>query len=209
MNQPPTQPPTGPPNKHTADSVTVHELIARRWSPRALDENHELHHEQLRALLEAARWAPSFGNTQPARYLVGLRGDESYRRILATLTERNQSWAHRASALLIAVAVTSNAKGEIPLAEYGVGMASENLVLQAVAEGLVAHQMAGFDDTAARAAFDLPDHTRPIVAIAVGRQADAEVLAAARDVERERAPRSRHDLAEIAFTETWGRPAFP
>lgn len=208
MNQHPEQPPTEPPDKHAADNVTVHELIARRWSPRALDENHELHRGQLRALLEAARWAPSFGNTQPARYIVGLRGDESYRRILATLTERNQSWAHRASALLVAVAVTSNAKGDIPLAEYGVGMASENLVLQAVAEGLVAHQMAGFDETAVRTTFDLPDHARPIVAIAVGQQADAEVLGAARDVERERAPRSRHDITEIAFTETWGTPAF-
>lgn len=196
------------PDKRAETSVTVHELIARRWSPRALDEHCTVTARQLRALLEAARWAASFGNTQPARYIVGRCGDDTYRRVLATLTERNRSWAHRAGALLIAVAVTSNDKGEIPFAEYGVGLASQNLVLQAVAEGLVAHQMAGFDTGAAHTEFALPAHARPLVAIAVGTQADAEVLGDERGIQRERSPRGRMDLAEFAFTDTWGTPAF-
>ncbi|HJQ47647.1 MAG TPA: nitroreductase family protein [Amycolatopsis sp.] len=190
-------------------SAPIADLIAERWSPRALDETGEVTWAQLRALLEAARWAPSFGNTQPARYLVGRRGDDTYQRILATLTPRNQAWAHRASALLVAIMVTRNEKGEIPYAEYGLGLAGQNLVLQAVAEGLVAHQMAGFDADAVRREFDVPADATPLVAIGVGTAADPEVLGNERLVARERATRRRLPLPDIAFTGTWGKAALP
>jgi len=194
--------------KPADSSAPLAELIGQRWSPRALDESAEVTWDQLRAMLEAARWAPSFGNTQPARFLVGRRGDTAYQRILAALTERNQSWAHRAGALLVAVMVTRNEKGEIPYAEYGLGLAGQNLVLQAVGEGLVAHQMAGFDPDAVRRDFDVPPEAVPRVAIAVGVQAEPEVLGAERDVTRERSPRRRLPLTDFAFTGTWGKPAF-
>lgn len=189
-------------------AVQVADLIARRWSPRALDETVEVRTDQLIALLEAARWAPSFGNTQPARYLVGRRGEPTFDAILHSLTERNQSWAYRAGALLIAAATTQNEKGDVPYAHYGAGLASQNLALQAVAEGLVAHQMAGFHADAVRDAFELPDKVTPLVAIAVGSLATPKSLGAERDIERERAPRSRIGLSEFAFTGTWGKPAF-
>jgi nitroreductase len=194
--------------KPADSSAPLADLIIERWSPRALDETGEVTWDQLRALLEAARWAPSFGNTQPARYLVGRRGDDTFRRILAALTPRNQSWAHRAGALLVAVMVTRNEKGEIPYAEYGLGLAGQNLVLQAVAEGLVAHQMAGFDPDAVRREFAVPGEAIPRVAIAVGVQAGPEVFEDQRDAERERQPRRRLPLGEFAFTGAWGRAAF-
>ena len=194
--------------KPAETSAPLADLIAERWSPRALDETADVTWDQVRALLEAARWAPSFGNTQPARYVVGLRGDDTYQRILATLTARNQAWAHRAGALIVAVMVTRNEKGEVPYAEYGLGLASQNLVLQAVAEGLVAHQMAGFDADAVAREFDLPDDAVPRVAIAVGTQADPSVLGDERAVHRERSVRRRLPLPEVAFTGTWGKAAF-
>ncbi|RBM23105.1 nitroreductase [Prauserella sp. PE36] len=195
-------------DKEAETSAPVHELIARRWSPRALDDMADVTADQLRALLEAARWAPSFGNTQPARFLVGRRGADTYDRILGTLTRRNQSWAHRAGALLVVLALTHNEKGAIPYAEYGAGLAAENLVLQAVAEGLVAHQMAGFDHEAVSREFGLPDEVRPLVAIAVGGLAEPEVLGEERDITRESAPRKRVPLEDFAFTGSWGTPAF-
>lgn len=188
-------------------STEIHPLLAERWSPRAFDAEAALDDRQLRALLEAARWAPSFGNTQPARYLVGRRGDATFRRILQALAEGNQGWAGRAGALLVGLAVRRNHKGEVPYAAYGVALASQNLVLQAVAEGLAAHQMAGFDAAAVGAAFALPDGVDPVVAIAVGAQAEPEVLGAERRVERERAPRDRIDLGELALSD-WATPLF-
>lgn len=194
-------------DKRAGSSAPLHPLIAERWSPRALDPDATVTDLQLRSLLEAARWAASFGDTQPARYLVGRRGDDTFRRIHGLLTSSNQAWAHAAAVLMIGVAVTRNEKGEIPYAEYGVGLATQNLVLQAVADGLVAHQMAGFDPEGVRAGFGLPPDARPIIAIAVGGLGDPAVLAGRRRA-RELAGRTRLDLARIAFTGEWGTPLF-
>jgi nitroreductase len=194
-------------DKPADSSVPLHPIIAARWSPRALDPSGEVPDASLRALLEAARWAPSNGNTQPARYLIGRRGDSTYERIFETLNRGNKTWAGTAAVLLLACAVTVNAKGTIPHAEYSVGLASQNLVLQAVAEGLVAHQMGGFNVETARVLFALPEDVRPLAVIAVGTAGSPEVLP--EDMRpKELAPRRRLPLGEIAFTGEWGHPAW-
>ena len=48
----------------------IHELLARRWSPRAIDPDRPVPRGCLRTLLEAARVAPSCFNEQPWRFLV-------------------------------------------------------------------------------------------------------------------------------------------
>ncbi|HWD07206.1 MAG TPA: nitroreductase family protein [Amycolatopsis sp.] len=194
--------------RKTADTrVPLLSAIAERWSPRAFDPDAEVTSHQLATLLEAARWAPSFGNTQPARYLVGCRGDATFKRIFTALSDGNQGWARRAGALLVGVMVTANEKGDVPYAEYGLGLATENLVLQAVESGLIAHQMAGFSAEAVRESFALPDGVVPRVVIAVGHATDASVLEDERSVEREHKPRQRIPLNEFAFSGEWGTPA--
>jgi len=47
----------------------IHELLARRWSPRAFDER-PIEVGKLRSLFEAARWAPSSNNEQPWRFIL-------------------------------------------------------------------------------------------------------------------------------------------
>ena len=188
-------------------SVPVHPLIAARWSPRALDPDGKVTDEQLRAVLEAARWAPSHGNTQPARFLVGRRGDSTYERLFDLLSKRNQGWAHPAAVLLLACAATENEKGAVPMPEYGVGLAAENLVLQAVAEGLVAHQMGGFNKEGAKLVFSLPLDVEPQTVIALGTLGSPDLLDEDRRA-KEVAPRRRKPLSEIAFTGEWGNPVF-
>lgn len=193
-------------SKPALSSVPLHPLLAARWSPRALDPNTELSDEQFTALFEAARWAPSWGNTQPARYLAGRRGEDTFDRIHATLSRGNRGWAAPAAALAIGVARTADEDGEpLPYAEYGLGLATENLVLQAVGDGLVAHQMAGFDREAARTAFAIPAEFEPMVAIAVGGYGFPEELPEKLQA-KEAAPRSRLPLSEVVFSGRWGSP---
>ena len=98
--------------------------------------------------------------------------------------------------------------GDLPNTEYGLGLAVENLVLQAVDLGLVTHQMGGFDKEAVRAAFGLPADVRPVVVVAVGAPGTAEDLP--EDLRaRERRPRERRPLSELVFTDQWGKPALP
>ncbi|MCA1656091.1 MAG: nitroreductase family protein [Pseudonocardiaceae bacterium] len=195
------------PDKTASTSVPIHPLIAARWSPRSLDPTGSVTDDQLRAVLEAARWAPSNGNTQPARFLVGRRGDDTFERVFALLSERNQSWARSAAALILACAATRNNKGDVPMPEYGVGLAAANLALQAVAEGLVAHQMGGFNREGAVPVFALPPDVVPLVVIALGTLGSPELLDEERRA-RELAPRRRMPLAELAFTGEWGNPIF-
>lgn len=195
-------------DKPASSSAPLHPIIAARWSPRSLDPAGEVSDASLRALLEAARWAPSDGNTQPARFLLGRRGTDTFARIFDTLNRGNKSWAGGAAVLLLACAKLENEKGPIPHAEYSVGLASQNLVLQAVAEGLAAHQMGGFNVAAARAVFSLPTDVLPLTVIAVGRPASPDLLPEAMRA-KELAPRRRLPLDQIAFTHDWGNPAFP
>ncbi|PRY46141.1 nitroreductase family protein [Umezawaea tangerina] len=179
--------------------------IEQRWSPRAFDPVAEVSPARMRVVLEAARWAASHGNTQPARFLLGYRGDDTHRRILATLRPRNRTWAHRASVLLIGAVVTADERGELPNTVYGLGLAVQNLVLQAVDLGLVTHQIGGFDKDAARAEFGMPDDVEPVVAIALGHLGDVADLPEELQA-RETRPRRRRPLTELVFGGTWGGP---
>lgn len=194
--------------KPADSSVPLHPLLAARWSPRALDPAVVVTDHQFRALFEAARWAPSWGNTQPARFVAGRRGEATFDRVHGTLSRGNRGWAGSAAALAIGLARTADEDGEpLPYGEYGVGLAAQNLVLQAVAEGLVAHQMAGFDREAVRAEFSVPPAFEPVVAIAVGGKASPEVLPGKLQ-EKENAARSRKPLGDLVFTGTWEESAF-
>ncbi len=193
--------------KPAETSVPVHPLIAARWSPRALDPNGQVSDVALRAMLEAARWAPSYGNTQPARYLIGRRGDDTYARIFEVLSKRNKGWAWSAAVLMLCCMVTTNQKGTMPVPEYGAGLASENLVLQAVAEGRGRAPDGRLRQGGREAAFSLPGDVEPLAVIAVGTLGSPDLLDDERR-ERELAPRKRIPLAEMAFTGEWGEPAF-
>ena len=94
-------------------SVPVHEIIATRRSPRSFDESAAIKNEDLTAILEAARWAPSAFNGQPWRFFVGKRGDEVFGQILSSLVDFNKSWAKNASALILVAGKTVKGDGSI------------------------------------------------------------------------------------------------
>ncbi|MFB9236173.1 nitroreductase family protein [Plantactinospora siamensis] len=186
--------------KTAETSVPVHPLLADRWSPRGFDRAHSLAPDQLAALLEAARWAPSANNSQPWRFLVAQRGAPEFDRLTAALAPGNRAWADAASALLLVAAETVDETGRPrPWALYDTGQAVAHLITQAQADGLATHQMGGFDAAAVRDDFGLAEALSPVVVIAVGRlDGDAalpEPLAA-----RERAPRTRAPLRSLLLT---------
>ncbi|MEU4801248.1 nitroreductase family protein [Actinosynnema sp. NPDC023587] len=185
--------------------MKLNPIIADRWSPRAFDADATVDQADLTLLLEAARWAPSHGNTQPARFLVGQRGDDTFRRIFDVLRPGNQTWAGRASALLLGARATTDERGPVPNTEFGLGLAVQNLALQAVDLGLVTHQMGGFDHEAAAREFALPEDVVPVVVVAVGKLGDADLLPEELRA-RELRERERKPLSEIVFTGTWGTP---
>ncbi|MQA34338.1 nitroreductase family protein [Modestobacter roseus] len=181
-------------SKAAVTTVPLHPLLAERWSPRGWDAGHELLDDQLTALLEAARWAPSANNSQPWRFGVARRGTAAFAAVREALARGNQLWAHAASALVVVAAETVGPDGAPrPWAAYDTGQAVAHLTVQAQHEGLAVHQLGGFDRDRVSALLDLPATVVPLVVLTVGRRDSAaelpEVLAA-----REQAPRDRVPL---------------
>ena len=185
----------------------VHELIQRRWSPRAFG-GEAVEPEQVLSVLEGARWAASCFNDQPWSFLVGFRGDETWQGIHDCLVPANQSWAGEAPVLLLAMAHEMFVETGKPNrhAQYDTGQAVASLALQATDLGLYVHQMAGFDPEAARTRFSIPANHTPMAAIALGHGGDAGALPEPL-AERERAPRERVPVSTFTFAGKWGASA--
>jgi nitroreductase len=216
------------PTDHRARTqVPIHPAIADRWSPRAFDPDAVVTSQQLTALLEAARWAATWGHRQPVRFVVGRRagstarpkargraerpGDEPTRgdatfTTMAGLLRRGNSYAHAAGALILVCADQGEDDRSALYSAVDAGAAIANLSIEAVARGLIVHPMAGFDVDGARAAFELPDGVRPLALVAVGSQGDYARVAP-EIAERDGRPRERLPLDQIVLN--WSGAGFP
>lgn len=181
--------------------------VLNRWSPRSFADR-EVNPEDLKRVFEAARWAASSYNEQPWRYLVGTRNSPTYKKIFSTLIGFNQSWATTAPVLILGVASTkfSHNGTDNLYAVYDLGAASSYLTLQASVLGLTTHQMAGFDQAAARAAFEIPADYALGSVIALGYQGEPAALGHEQMIAMETAPRERKPLNELVLS-AWGEPA--
>jgi nitroreductase len=204
-------PPTSSPeviekSKHAPEAAGVEGLIRRRWSPRTYADK-EVPAAELKRLFEAARWAASSSNEQPWRFLVGRRGDETYQKIFNALVEFNQNWARSAPVLVLAVAKMTFTEKGTPN-RYGLhdtGAAMANLALQATADGLHTHSMAGFDNEQMRASFAIPSDYELGAVTAIGYFGDPATLPE-RLQKIEVSPRQRKPLEEFVFS-AWEKPA--
>lgn len=186
-------------SRSATTSVPLVPELSERWSPRSFDPDASVSDAQLAALLEAARWAPSASNNQPRRFLVARRGTREFETLVSALVGFNAAWAHNASVLIVGIAETSTVEGDKrPYSEYDLGQAIAHLGVQAHAEGLHIHQMAGVDWSKLVAAFELTPNLKPMVVVAVGSVDEAHKLPEAL-AERETAPRTRLPLDELVL----------
>jgi nitroreductase len=186
----------------------VHPLIRARWSPRSFSSR-EVSPEDLRTLLDAARWAASSYNEQPWRFLVATKSDPAaYEKMLSILVESNQKWARTAPVLILTIAKRNFSRNGAPNhhALHDTGAALANLMLQAVAMGMNAHGMAGYDHGRARKVLNIPDDYELGAAVALGYAASPDQLPEPYR-ERETAPRQRKPLKEIVFGAGLNEPA--
>lgn len=186
----------------------IHDLLKRRWSPRAFSER-PVEPEALRSLLEAARWAPSSSNEQPWSFIVSTKEDQAaHGRLVGCLMEGNIPWAQRAPVLMVSVARVSFEDEGKPNrhAFHDVGQAVAGLSVQATALGLFVHQMAGFYPEKVRELYAIPKEFEPVATLALGYPGDPESLPE-KFRGRESAPRERKPLAEFVFASRWGKPS--
>jgi nitroreductase len=153
----------------------LHRLLAERHSPMRFRLDHDVTDGDLRVLLEAARRAPSAGNSQPWAFLVARRGDEAHRRLLPYLARSSSAWAPEAGLLVVNLAQRFVADTDFEYSEfahYDLGQAVAHMTVQAVALGLQAHQFRAFDRAAVEAEFAVPAHWEATSMTAIGRADD-------------------------------------
>lgn len=194
--------------KPAPSQYDLHELIQNRWSPRAF-QTKPVEGRKVCAMLEAAQWAPSSYNEQPWRFFIGNRDMDpgAWQALYDLMVPQNQVWAEKAPLLLLSLArmnFTHNGKPNRH-AFHDVGLATENLVLQAEALGLAVHMMAGFYVDKAVETLGIPPEYEPVAMAAIGYQAEVDALPNADLKEREQSGRERKPLQEICYSGHWDR----
>jgi len=173
----------------------IDSLFLDRWSPRAMS-GEPMTRDELFTLFEAARWAPSSGNSQPWRMLYAHRDTEHWPRFFELLTENNKRWCVNAAVLIVFISRTITDSGRVTKTHsFSTGAAWENLALQSTLQGLIAHGMEGFDYDAARGTLKVPDEFHVDAMVAIGRPGRVEDLPEplrAREI-----PNTRKPLSEI------------
>jgi len=162
--------------------------------------------KSLASLFEAARWAPSSGNGQPWSYLVATKENAAEHQRMAGILTPGNAWAHKAPVLAISVASLHRADKPNRTAHHDLGLANENLVIQAVSMGLAVHMMAGFHVDMAHELFAIPENYEPLAMMAIGYPGDPESLP--EDLRaKDFAPRARKPIREFVFSGKFGQPA--
>lgn len=182
----------------------IHPLLRDRFSSRRMDAKRPISSSQIDQILQAACWAPSANNQQPWRYLIFDESTPNERQTARScLNPSNQIWANNAPVLILALAEQTRSDGKTnPKAIHDLGMANENLLLQATALGLHCRPMGGFDFDCVRKTFDIPERFLPVVIIAIGYSAPIEDFP--EEVQqKEQQPRSRRPIAETVFYGKW------
>ena len=169
----------------------VNELIAKRWSARAFSTK-PVERSKLLSMIEAARWAPSSKNEQPWRYIIFTNDNpEKLMEAQSVLLESN-AYAKRAPILICAIAKKNYSEGGKynRLHFHDLGAANENMFLEAFNQGLIMHEMGGFDVQKAIEVFNIPEDFEIGVMIAIGYQ-DKHTVLPERFREKAFSPRER------------------
>jgi nitroreductase len=176
----------------------IDRLFLDRWSPRAMT-GEAIETADLLVLFEAARWAPSSGNSQPWRFLFARRDTDNWPLFFDLLNEGNKTWCRNAAALIVFVSRNNNDRTGRPLVthSYDTGAAWLSVALQGWLRGYVVHGMAGFDYARARDVLGVPDDFTVEAMAAVGRPGPIEVLTEA--LQQRESPSPRRPLIESVF----------
>ncbi len=188
-------------NKKANTLYPINVLSAHRWSTRAFSAQ-TLELKQVLNLIEAARWAPSAYNEQPWRFVVGLRGDATFEKILSTMVEFNVSWAKDAAVLVLNIykkTYTHNDKPNITAA-FDLGQAVMAYCLEAQHQSLYTHQIGGFDAEKANELLVTDNDYTALTVTAIGHIGNSKDLP--EDLQKaETQSRSRNDMNTLVFTD--------
>lgn len=171
--------------KRNGEKMEVFEAIKGRRSVRKY-KSKEIPEEDLKKILEAGRWAPSSGNTQPLEMVV-IRDRE---------TKENLSDAALGQKFVAEAPVTIVVCANVPRTEerYGkrgselyifqdTAAAAQNIHLMAYSLGYATCWVGAFDDDEVAEVIEAPEEIRPLIIIPIGKPAEDPKAPQRRDLD--------------------------
>ncbi|MDT4762713.1 nitroreductase family protein [Sphaerochaeta sp. PS] len=187
--------------------MPILKAIETRRAYRALSTK-PIEKEVLLRLAEAAHLSPSSLNSQPWR-MITVTDPTILASLKGTLTPGNY-WAKKAPA--ITAFVTNPAwgltMGGVAYTPFELGMAAMAYQVQAVAEGLFVHPIAGFNVQAAKAVLGIREEDTLQTLVILGYPGPLDGLNE-KHLESEKAPRVRKNLDEVASFDRWNEKLLP
>jgi len=164
-------------------------LFEARYSARDFQPD-PVEDAKLRAILEAARLAPTAANKQPFQVIViHTQGrEQELKRIY------RPSWFGRAPIVLAVVALPGKAwvrSDDVNYAAVDATIVMDHMILAAANLGLGTCWVAAFDPAAAREVLELPDEVEPIAFTPIGYAADSAQ------------PKKRKPIEKLVRFERW------
>jgi nitroreductase len=158
--------------------------------------------EMVNSILEAGRWAPSCANTQAWNFIV-LKDKDALSKAHEALS-RGNAWGKAAPLMILVAAKEDGGCGShgLPYFTMDVGLAVENMLLQAVHLGLMAHPTAGWNEEKLKETLGIPDEYRIVTVVFFGYEAPLESLDKETQ-EKMRRKRTRKELSEIVHWNKW------
>ena len=135
-------------------AVMAHRRSVRKYK----DESFPM--EELMRLVEAARWAPSAGNSQPWEFL--LVNDED---MVMGLKAVSPGWLKPAPAVIV---ICINKNRETDWSQMDVGAAMQNMLLFAHSIGIGCCPIGSFSVETVKELLDLPPSLEPVLFMTVG-----------------------------------------
>lgn len=185
------------------------EIIQERWSPYSFSSS-IVEENKIKAMVEAAGYAPSCNNEQPWIFVFATRQDINvFNDYLGFMADSNKIWAKDAYAILISMARTKFSHSGKPnrYAFHDTGMAVTNLLLQALTMDVYVHQMGGYSVEKVKEYFKLDDSIEPVAMMAIGYIGDGMSLSPEL-LKRDEKRRSRKSINEFVFRNRLTDPAF-
>ncbi|RLG85405.1 MAG: nitroreductase [Thermoprotei archaeon] len=165
----------------------VYEVILSRRSIRAYKPE-PISDEDLKKILEAARWAPSARNLQPWHFVVVK--DPTLKEKLVPAC-RGQSFVRDAACVIVGLADTELSP---KWAVVDTTIALEHIVLVATELGYGTCWIGAFDEAEVKKLLNIPDKYKVVALITVGRPAESP------------GPKPRKQLSEMVSVDTFGNP---
>jgi len=177
--------------------MELYEALRNRRSVRKYS-GEDVSADKLEKVLEAARIAPSWSNMQCWKFIV-VRDPEKKKKLAESMPENNpaRKAVGETAPVVIVLCADPTESGKQDDKEYyllDAGLAMQQLILAAHAEGLGTCWVALFDEEKARPVCAVPENYRVVALTPLGVP------------EKQPSEKPRKDLNEIVYAEEWGNP---